>query len=148
VSIDLFVTRAVELLQDAGLTAAAWDVVPDVAGWSGAPGQSSYQPYVLVTRLGSADQLGFSFEDRFNDFRPDLFCRYFGASVQQADQTAAAVRAVMLGRPDAPAGFKTVRCWVYNSQTTTRSQNTEVSIFEAGDFYRWWCAPTEEESGD
>jgi len=148
VTIDLFVPKAVELLAAAGLTVAPWDNVPDAAGWQGAPGQSAYTPYVLVTRLGSADQLGFSFEDRFDDFRPDLFCRYFGASIAQADATAAAARAVLLGRPEAPEGFRTVRCWVYNSQTTTRSQNTEVSIFEAGDFYRWWCAPTEEESGD
>lgn len=141
-SIDLFVTQAVTLLQAAGLTAALWDEVPDGAGWQGAPGQSAYQPYVLVTRLGSADQLSATLDDPFDDFRPDLFCRYFAGTLDQAEQTAAEARAVMLGRPSAPAGFQTVRCWVYNSQTTTRSQTTETAIFEAGDFFRWWVAPS------
>lgn len=142
-TIDLFVTQAVSLLDGAGLVASPWgDEAPAGAGWQGAPGQSAYVPYVLVTRLGSADQLGFSFADVFDDFRPDLFCRYFAGTNVQADETAAAARTVLLGRPQAPAGFGTVRCWVYNSQTTTRSQNTETAIFEAGDFYRWWVAPS------
>lgn len=141
-SIDLFVTEAIGLIDTADIKVGVWGTVPDGAGWSGAPNQSAYVPYAQVTRLGSGDQLSATLEDRFDDFRADLYVRYFAGSQLQAEQTAAAVRAVLLGFPQAPSGFQTVRCRVYNSQTTTRSQDTEAPLFEAGDFFRWWCAPT------
>ena len=141
-TIDLFAQKAIGLLDAADIEVGPWGTVPSGAGWQAAPGQSAYVPYVQVTRLGSADQLSATLDDRFDDFRVDLFCRYFAGTQLQAEETSAAVRGVLLGFPQAPDGFKTVRCRVYNSQTTTRSQHTEVSIFEAGDFFRWWCAPT------
>lgn len=140
-SIDVFVPAVIARLQNAGLQADAWGQVPSGAGWQGPPGQSEFVPYAQVTRLGSADQMSATVNDRFDDFRVDLFIRYFAGVAQDADQLAADARAVLLGRQVTVDGFSTLRLWVYNSQTTTRQVNTEQPVFEAGDFMRWWAAP-------
>lgn len=127
-------------IEDAGVLCGRGDI-PDGAGWQGAPGQSAFVPYAVVWRIGSADQRSATIADGFDWIQPLLFVRTFGASAQQADQTMSTVRQATLGADIGLFGYETVRIWLENSQTTTKTEETEVPLYEAGDFYRWWLTP-------
>lgn len=115
--------------------------VPVGGGWQGAPGQSEFVPYAVLWRIGSIDQRSSTIADGFETWRPLLFVRCFGADPAQADQTLQQVRDVTLGADIDVSGLRTVRVWLENSQTTTKNEDTEVPVYEAGDFYRWWLTP-------
>lgn len=136
---DLMVAWQTHIV-DAGVLCGR-GVVPDGGGWQGPPGQSEFVPYAVLWRIGSSDQQSVTVADRFDWLQPLLFVRTFGADAAQADQTLQTVRTATLGADIPLFGWKTVRVWLENSQTTTKSETTEVPLYEAGDFYRWWLTP-------
>jgi hypothetical protein len=132
---DLHVTAVMDHLTGGGL-AVGRGVQPAGTGWTGAPGQTAFVAYSILWRIGSLDVRSTTLADQFDDEMPLLFVRSFGAFPQQADQQNDAVRERMLRVPIVVPGRIVQRVWLENSQTTTATENTEVSLFEAGDFYR------------
>jgi hypothetical protein len=143
---DLHVTAVMDHLTDVGILVGR-GVQPAGGGWSAAPGQSPFVAYSILWRIGSLDVRSATLADRFEDHQPLLFIRSFGAFPQQADQQNDTVRARMLHHPITVPGHAVLRVWLENSQTTTATENTEVSLFEAGDFYRIRTSPSAVPSG-
>lgn len=137
-SLDVLTQAAVDHIGSAGVPCGR-GVQPDAVGWTSVPGQSAFVPFSVLWRIGSLDVRSYYLDGRFNEWRLLLFVRCFGADAAQADQTLDLVRMRMLDQQLSVAGFSTVRLWLDNSQSTTRSEDTEVPMFEAGDFYRLWA---------
>ena len=140
-SVDTITEAFVDHVDASGVSAGR-GVQPASVGWTSAPGQSAYVPFAVVWRIGSQDVRQWYLEGGFDEWRVMMFVRCFGASPVQADQTMQTVRDQVLTIPIVVPGFRTVRVWLDNSQTTTKSEDVEVPTFEAGDFYRLWMVPT------
>jgi hypothetical protein len=143
---DLHVSAVMEHLTDVGLLVGR-GVQPAGSGWTAAPGQSPFVAYSILWRIGSLDVRSTTLVDGFDDHQPLMFIRSFGAYPQQADQQNDAIRARMLHHPLTVPGHLVQRVWLENSQTTTATEFTEVSLFEAGDFYRIRTSPAVAPSG-
>jgi hypothetical protein len=115
---------------------------PPATGWQGPPGQSPFVSYSIVWRIGSLDLRSSTIEDRFDEERPTIFIRSFGATRLQAEQQDDAVRNRMLHTTVTVPGRVVQRTWLENSQTTTVTDRTEVGLFEAGSFFRIWTNRT------
>jgi hypothetical protein len=146
VSITDHIDAVVDHLNVAGLPAGR-GVQPETTGWQGAPGQSEFVPYGVVWRIGSNDARDLSLDDRTSvEARLLVFIRVFGGTATQAEQFLDAVHDQMVHGLTVP-GRSVVRVWLENGQTTTKSDATEVSLFEAGNFYRLWTVPDPEQDG-
>jgi hypothetical protein len=132
---DLHVTAVMDHLTGAGL-AVGRGVQPAGTGWTGAPGQTPFVAYSILWRIGSLDVRSTTLVDQFDDEQPLLFIRSFGAFPQQADQQNDAVRNRMLRVPIVVPGPGCAAGLVGELADHHRTENTEVSLFEAGDFYR------------
>ena len=142
---DLHVTAVMNHLTGGGLAVGRGDKPADT-GWTAQPGQSEFVAYSILWRIGSLDVRSTTLTDQFDDETPLLFVRSFGGTPQQADQEIDAVRQRMLRIPFTVPGRVMQRVWLENSQTTTRTDTTEVGLYEAGDFYRVRTSPDPDQS--
>jgi hypothetical protein len=139
------VQAVVDHLQAAGVIVGRGDK-PAGGGWADVPGQSAFQTYAIVWRIGSLDVRSTTLTDQFDDEQPLMFVRTFGGTAAEADTLLDTVRTRMLTVPLTVPGRLLQRVWLENSQTTTRTDNTEVGLYEAGDFYRIRTSPDPDQS--
>jgi hypothetical protein len=140
VSYSDHIQAVVDHLNDAGLNVGR-GAKPAGSGWQGAPGQSAFVPYGIVWRIGAKDALDLSMDDdRLTMANLLIFVRCFGGTVGEVETHLDAVHAQMLDGLTVPERA-VVRVYLDNGQTTTRSESTEVALFEAGNFYRLWTVP-------
>jgi hypothetical protein len=117
-------------------------VKPAGTGWQAAHGQSPFVPYGILWRIGAKDAVNLSLDDnRGLEAYLLLFVRCFGGTVAEAETLVDQVRAAMLDQTLSVPGRSLVSVQLDNGQTTTRSDNTEVGLYEAGDFYRVRTVP-------
>lgn len=120
-------------------------VPPEVYGWQGAPGQSQFVPYCIVWRIGSKDAVNRNLDDVLaTEGRLSIFIRCFGGTVAQVEDHLDELHARMLSGLTVP-GRHVVWVRMENGQTSTRSDDVEVTKFEAGNFYRLRTRPADEE---
>lgn len=122
-------------------------VKPADTGWQGTKGQSPFVAYGIVWRIGSNDRRNWSLEGDTSEGRLMLFVRTFGGTVAEAEGLLDAVSARMLAKnPDGTWSLevpdrRVVNVLQDNGSTTTVSEDTEVGLFEAGDFFRVFTDP-------
>jgi hypothetical protein len=119
---------------------------PTGTGWQGAPGQSAFVPYGICWRIGSNDRRIWSLDGVIAEARMSVFIRCFGATREQAETLLDQVADAMLERAGTGwalqvPGRTVIQIMQDNGSTTTRSDKTEVGIFESGDFYRIYSDP-------
>lgn len=115
---------------------------PDSYGWSGAPGQSPFQAYGIVWRIGARDARNANLDDvRGTEGRVLLFVRYFGGFPDQADELRDLGHETIMDGPLVVPGRHVL--WVShdNGSTSTKSDDVETPYWEAGDFYRLRTRP-------
>jgi hypothetical protein len=117
-------------------------VKPQGAGWQGTRGQSPFVPYSILWRIGAKDSVNLSLADnRGSEARMLLFIRSFGGTVAEAEGQVDAVRQALLDQSLQMPDRSVITVYLDNGQTTTRSDDTEVGLFEAGDFFRVRTVP-------
>jgi hypothetical protein len=117
-------------------------VQPSGSGWQGTPGQSAFVPYAIVWRIGAKDAVNLSLDDASHtEGYLLLFVRCFGGTVAEAETKVDEVRAAMLDQSLQVPARRVVSVRLDNGQSTTRSDDREVGLYEAGDFYRVRSVP-------
>jgi hypothetical protein len=124
-------------LQTNGLTVGDGNK-PDGAGWQVAPGQSPFVGYCVVWRLGSQERRNWSLQGDYGESRPLMFVRCFGGTRVQAETLLDTVLDVMLAQTITVDNHTTIRVMLDTTTTTSRSDDIEVAMFEAGAYFRIW----------
>ena len=119
-------------------------VQPDGTGWQGAASQSPFHPYGIVWRIGSKDARNLSLDDRqATEGRLLVYVRVFGGFPDQADDVLDLMHARMMDHGLTVAGRRLVSIVMDNGQTSTKTEDVEFTLFEAGNFYRVRTVPEE-----
>lgn len=118
---------------------------PEGAGWQGAATQSPFQSYGIVWRIGSQDAVNHSLDDnRATEARLLVFIRVFGGFPAQADRVLDLMHARMMSRSLEVPGRRLVAgngVRLENGQTSTKTEDVEYTLYEAGNFYRIRTVP-------
>lgn len=117
--------------------------LPAVAGgWQGAPGQSVFQPYAIVWRIGSKDLTHRDLDAVYDERRPLLHIRTVGGTPSEADQHLDAADEVLATHPLEVAGFAVVHLIYDTSITATKDDDVDPPVFYTGSYWRPWLQET------
>ena len=117
---------------------------PDGTGWQGTPTQSPFRGYGIVWRIGSKDSRNLSLDDDAGtEARPLIYVRVFGGFPTQADDILDLAHARMMDGTFSVPGRRLVKGSLHldNGQTSTKTEDVEYTLFEAGNFYRFRTVP-------
>ena len=118
-------------------------VQPDGTGWQGAASQSPFHPYGIVWRIGSKDAVNRNLDDTLaTEGRLLVFVRVFGGFSTQADDVLDLMHARMLSGLTVP-GRDVLWVRLDNGQTSTKNEDVEFTLYEAGNFYRIRSRPSD-----
>jgi len=135
---DLYVSTTEAVighLEDAGLLVADGTDAPEGSGWQGAPGQSEFNPYCIVRRVGGSDIYSDDVTDSSDTYRPLYDVWAVGGSRDGAQQLLGVAVERLLRVPFLVAGYRTQRVTL-DVTFSNYSERTEVTSFEEGARFR------------